>query len=114
MFAGTGLVILVLPLTSAPRIRDTAEPGIVFLTFGGMVLLLVACARGVKNFRAWAWWLATGISALMVVVSLYGLLRPPADADPSQVRGVTIFLLAFHGIVLRYFLARRRDFGIGR
>ncbi len=112
-FALSGLVFLLLPLTSGPRIRDTAEPGMILATFGGMAALAYACARGVRGFRAWGWWLATGISTLMVLVFAYALLRPPPDTDASSVRTGALLILAFHAVFLRYFLARRRDFGIG-
>lgn len=113
LFALTGLLILVMPMASEPRIRDTAQPGLVLLTFGGMAALTFACARGVSRFRAWGWMLATGISALAVLTFVYALMRPPADADASSVRTGALVFIAFHAVFLRYFLARRRDFGIG-
>jgi len=112
-FALSGLLFLLLPLTSEPRVRDTAQPGMILATFGGMAAFAYACARGVRGFRAWGWWLATGISVLAVLTCGYALLRPPADADASSVRTGALFILAFHAVFLRYFLARRRDFGIG-
>ncbi len=112
-FAVTGLLILVAPLASEPRIRDTAQPGMVLATFGGTAALAFACARGVRGFRAWGWGLATSLSALLVLACVYALLRPPADTDPSSVRTGALLVIAFHAVFLRYFLARRRDFGIG-
>jgi len=114
-FALSGLLFLVLPLTSEPRIRDTAQPGMILASFGGMAVLAYACARGVRRFRAWGWWLATGLSTLAVLTCVYALLRPPVDTatDASSVRIGALLVLAFHAVFLRYFLARHRDFGIG-
>lgn len=112
-FALTGLLFLLLPLASEPRIRDTAQPGMILATFGGMAALSYACARGVRGFRVWGWLLAAGLSGLAVLICVYALLRPPADADASSVRTGVLLFLAFHAVFLRYFLARRRDFGIG-
>ncbi|HEX6037435.1 hypothetical protein [Longimicrobium sp.] len=108
-----GLLILVMPMASEPRIRDTAEPGMILASYGGLTALMFACARGVQRFRAWGWWLATGISLLAVVVCVYALLNPPAGTAPSSVRTSALLFIAFHAVFLRYFLARRRDFGIG-
>lgn len=108
-----GLVILLLPLTSEPRIRDTAEPAMILASYGGMTALVYTCGRGVRNFRAWGWWLATGLSVLILAVCVYSMLRPPAGTDPANVRTGALLFIAFHAVFLRYFLARRRDFGVG-
>jgi hypothetical protein len=112
-FALSGLLFLLLPLTSEPRIRDTAQPMTILATFGGMAVLAFACAHGVRRFRAWGGWLAAGLSGLAVLGCVYGLLRPPADTDASSVRIGVLLILGFHAVFLRYFLARRRDFGVG-
>lgn len=109
----SGLLILVMPLASEPRIRDTAEPGMILASYGGLTLLMYACGRGVRRFRAWGWWLATGLSALAVVVCVYAMLNPPAGTSPSSVRSSALLFIAIHAVFLRYFLARRRDFSIG-
>lgn len=112
LFAFSGIIFLLLPLTSEPRVRDTAQPGLMLLAFGGMTALCVACARGVRGFRAWGWWLATLISGVSVLTCLAALFVP-TQADPSSTRVGALFVIAFHALFLRYFLARRRDFGIG-
>ncbi|WP_420126828.1 hypothetical protein [Longimicrobium sp.] len=112
MFAFTALTILVLPLTSEPRIRETAEPVQVTLAFGAVVLLLIACARGVRRFRRWGWWLATGVSVL-AVLSCIGVMLMPTEADAASVRTGALLVIAFHAVFLVYFWSRRRDFGIG-
>jgi hypothetical protein len=112
MFALTALVILVLPLTSEPRISETAEPVQVTLAFGAVVLLLIACARGVRRFRRWGWWLATGVSAL-AMLSCVGVMLMPTVADAASVRTGALLVIAFHAVFLAYFWSRRRDFGIG-
>lgn len=112
MFAFTALVILVLPLTSEPRIRETAEPVQVTLAFGAAVLVAIACARGVQRFRRWGWWLATGVSAL-AVLSCVGVMLMPPQADAASVRTGALLVIAFHAMFFAYFWSRRRDFGIG-
>lgn len=109
----TGLLFLLLPLASEPRIRDTAQPGTILATFGGMAALAFLCAHGVRRFRAWGWWLATALLALSALTCVYALLRPPADTNAASVRIGALFFLAIHAVFLRYFLARRRDFGVG-
>lgn len=113
MFAITGLMILAFPLISEPRIRETAEPVQITLAFGAVVLLAIACARGVQRFRRWGWWLATGVSAL-AVLSCLGAMLMPTEADPASVRAGGLFIIACHAPFLLYFWSRRRDFGIGR
>lgn len=112
LFAVTALMILVMPLASEPRIRETAEPVQVTLAFGAVFLLCIACARGVQRFRRWGWWLATGVSALLVL-SCLGAMAMPTEADPASVRAGGLLIIAFHAVFLAYFWSRRRDFGIG-
>jgi O-antigen/teichoic acid export membrane protein len=109
MFALTALMILAFPLISEPRIRETAEPGMILLSFGAVVGLAIACARGVQRFRRWGWWLATGVSAVVVLSCVFAMLLP-TEADPSSVRAGALFIIAFHVPFLAYFWMRRRDF----
>jgi amino acid transporter len=113
MFAFTALLILVMPFASEPRIRETAEPGMIFLSFGAIVALAIACARGVQRFRRWGWWLAMGVSAV-VVLSCIGAMLMPTEADPSSVRAGGLFFIAVHAPFLAYFWSRRRDFTVAR
>lgn len=113
MFAFTALLILVMPLASEPRIRETAEPGMILLSFGAVVALAIACARGVQRFRRWGWWLATGVSAA-VVLSCIGAMLVPTEADQSSVRVGALFFIACHAPFLAYFWSRRRDFSVAR
>jgi O-antigen/teichoic acid export membrane protein len=112
MFALTALLMLVMPLASEPRIRETAEPGLVLVSFGAIIVLLVACARGVQRFRRWGWLLAMAVS-LLAVLSCIGAMLMPTEADAASIRAGALFVIAFHAIFLVYFWFRRRDFGIG-
>ncbi len=112
MFTLTALMILAFPLISEPRVRETAEPGMILLSFGAVVLLAIACARGVQRFRRWGWWLAMGVSAAVVLSCLLAMVVP-AGSDPSSVRVGGLFFIACHAPFLLYFWSRRRDFGIG-
>lgn len=112
MFALTGLLILVMPLASEPRIRETAEPAMILATFGGIVLVLIACARGVQRFARWGWLLAVATTVLAVLCCL-GVMVMPTEADAGSIRVGALFIIAIQAVFLAYFWARRRDFGIG-
>ncbi|HST59963.1 MAG TPA: hypothetical protein VLK84_14760 [Longimicrobium sp.] len=108
------LLILVMPLASEARIRETAEPVQIVVGFGAVILLAIACARGVQRFRRWGWWLATGVSAAVVLGCVTAMLMPTEAADPSSVRTGALFIIACHVPFLLYFWSRRRDFGMAR
>jgi len=112
-FALTGLLFLLLPLTSEPRIRDTAQPGMILVTFGedgGARVPLRAWRAALSCLGMVA---RHGPLALAALTCVYALLRPPADTNAASVRIGALFFLAIHAVFLRYFLARRRDFGVG-
>lgn len=111
LFAFSALIFLLLPLTSEPRIRDTAQPGMILAGFIPIIVLAIACARGVRRFRPWGWWLATGVSALAVLSCLAVMLMPAqTGTDPGEVRTGALFFIAVHAPFLLYFLSRRSDF----
>jgi hypothetical protein len=113
MFTFSALLFLLLPLTSEPSIRDTAEPGMILVGFVPIIVLAIACARGVQRFRRWGWWLATGISALAVLSCLVVVMVPAQGSpgtDPASVRMGGLFFIIMHAPFLLYFWSRRRDF----
>ena len=111
MFTLSALLFLLLPLTSEPRIRDTAEPGKLLMGFIPIIVLAIACARGVQKFRRWGWWLAMAVSGLAVLSCLAVMLMPAqAGNDPASVRTGALFLIACQVPFLLYFWSRRRDF----
>mgnify|MGYP004495896541 CR=1 FL=1 len=107
------LLILVMPLASPPHIRETAEPVQIVVGFGAVILLAIACGRGVQRFRRWGWWLATGVSAAVVLGCVVAMLMP-MEADQSSVRTGALFIIACHVPFLAYFWMRRRDFNVTR
>ncbi|WP_435361002.1 hypothetical protein [Haloarchaeobius sp. DFWS5] len=67
----------------------------------GYAVFAVLVARGLYTLRTWAWWTVTVVGTIALLVSLFTMIRRPAEAAGSMV---------FAGVALAYMHSVRDRF----